>query len=316
MKIFVTGATGFVGRHLTKRLLKEGHEVICGGRSFNKISEILDKVKTARVDLRDKNSISSIIKTEAPDVVYHAGALVMSSIYEDLKRTNVEGTENVLSACLNSGVKRVIYVSSVAVVSGNPESPLTEGVPYKATNPYGQSKLEAEKIAVEYRKKGLKIAILRPPFIYGEDDPHGLGRFLTAFKKRIIPILGKGKNRIHMVSVENLVDVLILCLSKEEAYEGTYFVADREALPLKDMCEFIAKVLGAKPPFVIPEIIVKALCMIPFINARIRFFMKDRVYSIKRLEENLGYTPRISVHDGLKRAVMNFNWKRYKENTL
>ncbi|MFH1380596.1 MAG: NAD(P)-dependent oxidoreductase [Candidatus Omnitrophota bacterium] len=316
MKIFVIGATGFVGRHLTKRLIKEGHEVICGGRSFEKISEILDKVKTAQIDLRDKNSISNIIKAESPDVVYHAGALVMSSSYEDLRRTNVDGTENVLSACLASGVKRVIYVSSVAVVSGNPESPLTEDVPYKATNPYGQSKLEAEKIAVDYRKKGLKIAILRPPFIYGEDDPHGLGRLIEGFKKRIIPILGAGKNRIHMVSVENLVDVLVLCLSKEEAYEGTYFVADSEALSLRDMCEFIAKALNVRPPFVIPERIMKILLIIPFINKRVRFFMKDRIYSIKRLEEKLGYVPRISVHEGIKKAVLNFDWKRYKENTL
>jgi nucleoside-diphosphate-sugar epimerase len=307
MKIFVTGATGFIGRNLTERLLAEGHSVICGIRSPAKLKSLKNKVKAVRIYLEYKETISRALREEKPDVVCHAAALVESASLGRLLRVNREGTRNVLAACLEEGVKSVIYLSTIAVINGNKSVPLTDDLPYRAKSAYGRSKLEAEKIALEYRKKGLKIAILRPCMVYGEGEQHGLLHLVGAVKKRVIPIFGKGDKKIQLVSVENVVDVMVLCLSKKEAYEGTYLVADKEALSVRELLNYIAEVLGVKPPFVIPGFAAVILAKMPFVKNFASYFLKDRLYSIKRLREKLGYTPRISVYDGLKRAVLSLN---------
>ena len=321
MKIFVTGATGFIGRHLTTRLAEEGHTVICGVRSPAKLKSICDKtesdkvksgrenfgkIKSARVYLEHKETISRVIKEEKPDVVYHSAALVESTSPEKLRRVNVEGTRNVFEACFSEGVKKVIYLSSIAAISGNEEMPLTDDLPLKAKSPYGESKLEAEKIALLYRKKGLKIAILRPCMVYGEGEPHALRFLVSALKKRLLPVLGTGDNKLHLVSVENVVDVMLLSLSTEEAFSGTFIVADKEVLSVKEILFYIAEILDIKPPIVLPQGITNVLAKIPIIGKRMSYFQKDRIYSIKRLLEVLGYMPRVSIYDGLKHAVLPY----------
>jgi nucleoside-diphosphate-sugar epimerase len=304
MKILVTGATGFIGRNLVKRLLEENHDVVCGIRSFRKLGSLKDRVKAVRIYLEYMETVEIALEREKPEAVYHSAALVESLSLEELRRVNREGTRNVLKACLEKGVKRVIYLSTVAVATGNPEVPLTENLPLRATNPYGQSKLEAEEVALEYRKKGLRIALIRPCMVYGIDEPHGLSRLVEGLRRRVIPVFGTGKNRLHLVSVENVVDVLLLCLRRKEAYQGAFFVADKEALSIKELFGYIAGIIGAKPPITVPQSITDILKRLPFIGRKISFLMKDRVYSIDRLREKLGYVPRVSVYDGLKEAVL------------
>jgi nucleoside-diphosphate-sugar epimerase len=236
--------------------------------------------------------------------VYHCAALVSGRSLKKLRSVNVEGTRTVFEASLETGVRRVIYLSTIAVANGNPQIPLTEDLPLKTRSLYGLSKAEAEEVAAAYRKKGLKIAILRPCMVYGEGEPHALSRLAGGVKRRLIPVLGTGDTKLHLVSVENVVDVLALCLSKEEACEGAYFVADNEVLSVREVLDCIADALNAKKPVVLPGYIAVILARIPCIGDRVSFFLRDRVYSIERLKRILGYVPRVSVYDGLKRAVI------------
>jgi len=306
MKIFVTGATGFIGRHLVKRLVEEGHEVIAGSRSSTKLKVLPDGVKKARIYLEYKETIDNILKKEKPDVVYHTAALVESSSLKNLRRINVDGTWKVFESCLEHRIKKIIYVSSIAVIAGNKTMPLTEELQFKANNAYGQSKLEAEEVALEYRKRGLDIAIIRPCMVYGEDEPHGLGVVIKALKRRMLPIFGTGDRKIQLVSVENVVDVLVLSLSKKEAFEGSYIVADKEILTLKEMFSLMADAIGVKPPICIPRGITLILSKIPLIGKVPLFFLKDRLYSIERLSKKLNYVPKVSTYDGLKEAVLKY----------
>ena len=304
MKIFITGATGFIGMHLAERLVREGHQIICGGRSFDKITHLLKNVKTYYVDLEKKESILKVLRLEKPEVVYHCAALVESFDLKLLRRINTEGTRNVLDSCLEENVKRVIYISSIAVISGNPDSLRTDDLPYKANNNYGISKIEAEKLAFSYRKKGMKIAILRPSMVYGSGEPHALGKLIELIRKRLIPIFGKADTKIHLVSVENVVDVLVLCLSNERAYEGTYILADKEIPTIKELIELVASAIGARKPVSLPLFLAKVMSKIPLLERIASLYLKERTYSIENIEKKLGYTPRISVYDGLKEAVL------------
>ena len=299
MKIFITGATGFIGRHLAKRLLENGHEVIAGGRSFGKLGAICDKVKKVYTNIEDQENILSILREEKPDIEYHCAALVESTNLERLMQVNKEGTRIVLDSCLKENVKKIIYLSSIAVVTGNKEVPLREDLPFCASNHYGESKLEAEKIALKYRKKGLEIAILRPCMVYGENEPHGLKRLKKALRLRMLPTINGGKNKLQLVSVENVVDVMMLCLDKKEAYEGSYFIADKEALNMGEVFNLI----GDRKPFNISEGFAKILSKTPLVKKIIFLLSKERCYSIDRLKNKLGYTPRISTIDGLQEAL-------------
>ena len=305
MKVLITGATGFIGKSLAARIALRGHTVIACGRSLDKLKDLSRNITPVYLALEDKNTILKILQKEKPDIIYHSAALIYGS-WENLMRVNSLGTENLFRAALESGVKKIVHLSSVAAVSGNEEVPLKEETPLKANGAYGESKIEAEKIALEYRKKGLKIAIIRPPMVYGPLEPHGFPYLIGFLRKRMLPVPGSGENKIHMVSVENLVDVLELALSKDEIYEGAYFVADKEALTLRELLFFIAEFAGAKSPFVIPESVARIISKLPFIGKRISSLQKDRVYSIDRLRGRLGYEPRVAVRDGLKETVLSY----------
>jgi nucleoside-diphosphate-sugar epimerase len=307
MKILVIGATGFIGKRLSERLVSEGHDVICAGRRLSSLGALISYVSPLYIDIMDIEQIKNTLRKERPDIVFHCAALVNNRGLSRLMYVNSAGTGNVMAACLLEGVKRVVYLSSISVVSGNPQSPVTDDMPYAATNIYGRSKIEAEKIAISYRAKGLKVSVIRPVMVYGKGEPHLLGLICGLARWRLIPVIGGGKSRLQMVDIDNVVDVMMIALNNEKAYEGTYIVADKEVLGSGEFFEYIAQCQGARPPFKIPEGVLHVFDNIPFIKKKIAFFTKDRVYSIARIKDDLGYTPRICVYDGLKKAIASFD---------
>lgn len=305
MKILITGATGFIGRHLVSRLLDtKDFDIVCSGRNLGKLAEFSGKVKPVYLDITEKEKVLELFHNVKPDVVFHCAAVIKSNSLTLLRRVNVGGTANILEASLNEGVKRVVYLSSVAVVSGNKKLPLKEDFPYKATNLYGVSKIEAELVVERYRKEGLRISILRPCFVYGEGEPHILPLLVKLIKYRLFPMVNEGNAKIQLVYVGNVVDVMILSMSKEEACQGSFFVADNEALTLKEISYYMADIIGAERPFIVPASFTYMLTKIPFLGMKICYLIKDRLYSNERLKRILGYTPRVPIYDGLKRALL------------
>jgi nucleoside-diphosphate-sugar epimerase len=309
MKILVTGATGFIGKRLAERLVLEGHDVICTGRRLVALGKLLPDVKALYLDIENKESIKNIFRREKPDIVFHCAALVVSNSISRLMRANRDGTRNLFEACLSENIKKVVYLSSIAVISGNQQVPLTDDLPYAATNRYGQSKIEAEEIAISYRERGISVSVIRPVFVYGEDEPHLLGLMCRLARWRLLPIIGNGKARIHLIDIDNLVDIMMIALSNEKAYKGTYIAGDDDVLEIGEFFEYIAKCQSAKAPFRIPQAMISFFRTIPFIREKVSYFVKDRFYSIERLKQELGYTPRICVYDGLKKAIRNVSKK-------
>ncbi|MFC1806902.1 NAD-dependent epimerase/dehydratase family protein [Candidatus Omnitrophota bacterium] len=306
MKVLVTGATGFIGRHLTERLVKDGFDVVATGRRLSKLAHLSHKVRLIRLNIEESESVKNLIRTQKPEVVFHCAANIKSSNYDKLRRANAHGTENVLSASLQAKVKKVIYLSSVAVLSGNSQRPLTDDMAYSATNKYGRSKIEAEKIALTYREKGLNIAILRPPFVCGEGEPHFLPILIKLIKWRLLPVFGEGNNSLHIMNVHNLIDIMVLSLYNENALIGTYIVADKETLSIREVLHIISDTIGVKPPFNIPQSFTACLARIPFFGKYTRYFLKERSYSTKRLENKLGYVGNVLSADGLRRSVSDY----------
>jgi len=306
MNILITGATGFIGRNLVEELFnKGGHALFCLVRNPAK-AKVLERfgVKLIYGDVIDKASLDKLLNYKI-DVIFHNAAYVGNNNSKLSYQTNVLGSENICELALKLGIEKLIYTSSVAVISGNPQVPLIENLPFKATNTYGQSKIEAEKAILNYREKGLNVVIVRPPMVYGEDEPHMLKVLLFITKYRLFPLIDKGKAKLHLGYVKNVVKAMIFLLNKQEALEGSFFLGDEEVLTVREVFDSFAKALKVKPLPNLPAWLRPMVISLPSIGRKIGFFSKDRVYSLERIK-SLGFRAPFEVRKSLTKSVQSF----------
>lgn len=295
MNILITGATGFIGRYLVERLTKsQTHSLFC----------LIHKRRNQNIlkcygpefiygDIAAGESLRKILDYKI-DVIFHCAGCFYNKGNNLLHKVNVIGTENICKLAMKLKVKRLVHLSSVAVVSGNSQIPLKEDLPFRASSIYGKSKIEAEKVVLKYRDKGLRAVILRPCMVYGKGASHITGKILAGLKYRVLPLIDKGKRKLHMVFVKNLVEAMVFSLSKDEFLKGSFFVADKDVLTVRELFIVFSKALNVKPPLSIPGFLNNFLLRFSFIGKKFSLFSKDRVYSIKRIEL-LGFCPPYSL---------------------
>jgi len=291
IKILITGATGFLGRFLVDELIAGGYtDLTALARNTSNVSPLKDKkVEIIYADITDRPSLDSVRGNW--DVIFHCAGFVGNDA-QTLERINVIGTENICRFALERGVKKFLYTSSVAVNSGNTEIPLREDLPYKPTNKYGVSKMEAEKIAVGFREKGLPMLILRPCMVYGEGEPHQMPLLakIARFRLFIIPYFAADV-RLHLVSVRNVAACFVRCMEDPRAEGEIFNIADEEVLTVRQLFEIASKALGVNRPLILPRSLTRAVMFMPVIGKYVKFLSKDRVYDIGRLKAVLDFTP-------------------------
>lgn len=288
MRIFLTGATGFVGRHLIKRL--NNHEVTC---FIRKDSEDLKNFKTVKGDLKYVADVVNNLKDF--DVVIHLAANLWVTDNHTMYLDNVVATKNIIEACKKNGVKRIITLSSA---SATPEN-LSE---------YGKTKLEADKLIMNSK---LEYTILKPTMIYG-DGGRGFTRILSHIKKYpIVPIVGHGKTLMQPVFVEDVVDVILKCLENPKAINKIYNVAGPKAVSMNELFDAISATLGKKKfKLHIPVRLLYRITnlMHPFNKKKrmtkegIKTFYTDSNLDISETVKDLGFNP-IGLEEGLKKAL-------------
>jgi nucleoside-diphosphate-sugar epimerase len=298
LKILITGATGFVGQSLVEALSREKHQLYALVRKTSKVDFL--KANNVRLIYSEITAYEGLKKalTFGFDAIYHCSGLVEDTNLARLREVNVKGTENICRLALEMNVSRFIYLSSVSVVSGNLDVPLKEDLPFKATNRYGISKIEAEKKVIEFRQKGLKAAIIRPCMIYGEGEPHLLGLIMRLLKYRLLPVVDAGVNKLHLVYVKNVVEVMVMALHNDAFLSGSFFVADEDVLTAREIFTIWGKTVTGASPMILPRWITPALTAIPGIGRNLGFFLKDRVYDISRIK-SLGYKPVMDTRKAL-----------------
>jgi len=313
VRILVTGATGFIGYDLVRRLIWDRHEVFCLVRKTSRT----DRLEEAGVSLvtgciTDAVSVKRAVEQTQPEAVFHCAARVKGADESEFHRINAEGTENVCRTSLEHGVRRLIHVSSIAAVNGNMERPLTDDLPYKATGAYGRSKIEAERIIVKYRERGLKAAMIRPCMVYGEDEPHAMDRILKWVEARRLPLpdVAGADTPLQLVYVGNVTHALILALEREEALSGTFLTADRDVITPRAFLEILYNEMSGKRPPVIPGWLARAGMAVPPFRGIARRIFKERTYDISRAQTLLGYDPPVGTEEGLRRTVRYWKSKR------
>lgn len=210
--VLVTGGSGFFGSALVRRLCGDG--VPC--RVFDIVDDP-DRPPQAEIrlgDIRDYAVVENACR--GIEVVHHNVAQVPLAKDERLFReVNLEGTENLLSAALSTGVRKVIYTSTSAVYGVPERNPVTEETPPSPADPYGRAKLQAESRCAEYAARGLDVTIIRPRTILG---PGRLGIFQVLFewiRRGVnVPVLGSGDNVYQFIHADDLVEACLLAAAR------------------------------------------------------------------------------------------------------
>jgi nucleoside-diphosphate-sugar epimerase len=312
MKYLITGGSGFLGINLTRYLLDKGHEVICYDIADFDYPE-RDRITFIKADIRDRAALDRAMP--GVHIVVHTAAALPLYSKEDIYTTDVIGTRNVVEAAHQAGVERLIHISSTAVYGIPDHHPIYEDDPLHGVGPYGEAKIEAERICLEYRQKGMCIPIIRPKSFIG---PERLGVFALLYDwardGRSFPVLGNGKNRYQYLDVEDLCDAIYLCATlPRERVNDTFNIGAKEFGTVAEDFQAVLDYAGhgkkVKPfpagPVILGLRILEALGLSPLYKWVYETIAKDSFVSIEKAERVLGFRPKYSNKDALLR---NFQW--------
>jgi len=299
--VSISGGAGFLGLHLARRVLADGGTVRTLDPAPLDDAELERGVEEVRGDIRSERDVRALV-TGAGVVVHAAAALPIQSSRTAIRSVNVEGTANVLAAALEAGAGRVVLISSTAVYGVPDRHPIHEDDPLVGVGWYGESKIEAERLAREFGRRGLDVVVIRPKTFIG---PERLGVFEILFDwirdGRRIPILGDGGNLYQLLAVEDLVDAVVLSFEAPVAGEALNIGAASFGTVRDDLQALIdhagsgsrLRPLPVRPA----ELALRALELArlsPLAEWHYKTAHKDSFVSIEKARDLLGFEPRLS----------------------
>ncbi|MDX6652485.1 MAG: hypothetical protein QOJ38_1266 [Solirubrobacterales bacterium] len=261
MKVFVTGATGFIGGHVVRKLRQRGDEVVCLVRSPEKAGELSERgCQLVSGDLTDSTAIREGMR--GADAVIHGAAIYKVGIPKKqrpaLYEANVVGTENVLRAALDEKIGKVVYVSTVNAF-GNTRGEVVDETHEHDRNYvsyYDETKHQAHLIARQLIAEGLPCVIVQPGGVYGPDDHSELGNMVEQFRKHRLPLIPFPETGLTFVYVEDVADGIVAALDRGRP--GEAYVLGGELGTNRDLLQTTARVLGRrKPTRGLPTAVVK-----------------------------------------------------------
>jgi len=332
LKIAITGATGLVGSHLAEYLANKRYKVRAVVRSLQGCQAFKESWTKFGIECRQANVQEKVELRQAftgMDVVVHAAAIVDPYAPADLiQAINVAGTENVLDAAKEAGVKQVVFVSSLSVITGNKDQYSSDETSPLALcgEPYADSKVQAEKlVAAKIKDDSVYITIVRPGFIYGPRERAWMPQLIKAIAAGRAVLIDGGNKETNTIYVENLNRAIEATLLNESAYGQTYNLTDGQGTTKKQLFDAISKELNL--PIVqknLPSQIVKPIFIaISFMSSFLpqnnrkklsRFSMAayrliglNQGFSITKAENELGYTRRIPFAKGIAETFQSPN---------
>ena len=308
----ITGGAGFLGLHLSRRLLADGHEVRSLDVAPLDDAELERSVSELRGDIRDGARVRELCA--GADVVVHAAAaLPIQATRESIRSVNVGGTENVVLAAREAGVRRLILVSSTAVYGVPEKHPIEEDDPLVGVGHYGESKIDAERLVRVANGGGLETVIIRPKTFIGAER---LGVFEILFdwirEGRRIYVLGSGENRYQLLAVEDLVDAIVRAGGADVAGEVLNVGAGRFGTVRGDLQALIDH--AGSPSRVTPiparpaEVILRALELArvsPLAEWHYKTAHRDSFVDVSKAQRLLGWAPRLSNAEAL---IETYDW--------
>jgi len=313
MKVLITGGAGFLGINLIRHLM---------GRGLNDIVSLdiaefdypeKQKVRIFKGDIREKESVKNAMR--GVNVAVHCAAALPLYKKEDIFSTDVDGTRNLMEQAFENKVDRFIHVSSTAVYGIPDHHPIYEDDKLEGVGSYGEAKILAENVCLEFRKKGMCVPILRPKSFIG---PERLGVFAMFYDwardGHGFPMIGSGNNRYQLLDVEDLCAAIFICITGDKnVVNDTYNIGAKEFTTMKqdyqavlDEAGFGKKIIGAPAwPVIMGLRILEFIHLSPLYKWVYETASKDSFVGVEKAEKKLGFTPKYSNKDALLR---NYRW--------
>ena len=321
--VLVTGATGFVGSHVAEALARRGDAVRALARA-GADTAVLEKAGVAivRGDLSDPESLKRAV--EGVDVVVHCAAKVGDwGPVEDYRKVNVEGLRSLFDTTLGKPLHRFVHVSSLGVYEARHhyQTDETEPLPDRHIDGYTQSKVESERLAMQYhRKQNVPVTILRPGFVYGPRDRMVLPRLADRLREGSVIYIARGKYALNTTYVGNIADAVLLAIDNPVAVGEIFNITDGEFVSKRKFFETVADGLGLNRPRKIPSVPIWLARMMAnwregkfrregrpspprITQAQLKFAGFNLDFSIAKARTKLGYTPRVLFDEGMKQAT-------------
>jgi nucleoside-diphosphate-sugar epimerase len=311
MRVLVTGATGFVGAHVCKQLVEAGYDVLACHRG-NSARVHTGAVPTFIPEIDGETEWSSLL--QGVDLVVHLAAYVhqMGEIGADEEaqyhHINFEGTRRLAEQAAIAGVKRFVFVSSIKVNGDSSKVAYTHSDEPHPNGPYAQTKWLAERALAEVAdQSGLEFTIVRPPLVYGPGVSANFETLMKLVRSGVPLPFGFVRNKRSLICVHNLADAVKTCLEHPRAANKTFLVSDGRDISTLELVKLLADGMDCAARIIpVPLSLIWGLASI--FNKR---HVADRLLNSLFVDSGpirteLGWTPPVSVEEGLRETAMDF----------
>ncbi len=292
--LLVTGATGFVGGHVVRRLRREGLQVRAVVRDLDRARALKDLgVDVVPGDISDRASLERA--TAGADRVIHLVGIIQESPGATFKAVHVEGTRNLIDASKKAGVRHFFYQSALGTRPGSRSA-------------YRKTKWEAEELV---RTSGIPYTILRSSLIYGPGD-----KFTTRLSNIIklspvLPVIGSGKSKVQPIHIDDVVSCIVKIVTSDTFRNEIYEIGGPDQLTYEEVTTAIADAMGVKrPPVHVPLLFLKPMARVletvlakpPVTSDQLILLQEDNVCSMQDIRETFGIEP-VGFREGLKKFI-------------
>lgn len=314
-RVLVTGAGGFIGRHLVADQLRRGREVVAVDVHTEALATLVGEpgLKIVQGDFRDEELMGPQLKDV--EVCFHLASAhletgVGETIFWDV---NVAGVEAFVKRCHETGVGRFVHCSSVGVFGDIKDPPADEESPCYPDIAYERTKLAGEKAVLAYgRESGYEVTVLRPAWVYGPGCPRTEKLFRTIEKGRFF-FVGNGRTLRHAVYIDDMTRAFEAAAQRDEALHEVFIIAGPRATTLRELADEIARVADVSPPRLqLPKGPVWLGCIAleaafgvvgreaPFTRRSLKFFTGNTAFLTKKAETMLGFRAEVELAEGLE----------------
>lgn len=317
MRLFVTGAGGFIGRNLLPQLAARDHELtalLLPGEP----EQALPAMRVVRGDVADPASLAGALAGHE-GIVHLAAAVGYGQGMDHCLRVNRDGTRNVAEAAVSAGARRFVHLSSVSVYGRAAGRPIDEDARLRKTgDPYGDTKIDAERILRAHEARGeLALTVLRPTVVYGPGDDKFLPKLAENLRAGRARVIGSGRQRVDALHVDDLVELLARVLEDPRAVGRTYNLNHPANPTWNEFVAFLAEKLGVPPPaghvpYPLALATAAGMELAAWLSGReprltryaVRVVGRAYDYRVDRARTELGFAPRVDLEQGVRRWLV------------